>query len=66
MKTPAFKIGTKVKTAHAAGVIIGTRSYDDHVEYLVEFTDQTAHYVHEDKLKAESAKTDRRSPTADN
>lgn len=51
MKTkPQFTIGTSVRTAVNSGQIKQVAEYADHFEYLVEWPDGTAAWIHERNL----------------
>ncbi len=46
-----FEVGQSVATATAPGVIKQLALFADHCEYLVEFPDKTATWIHENNLK---------------
>jgi hypothetical protein len=46
MKTPTLKIGDAV----AQGIVQAIAPFADHVEYLVQQTDGTASWLHENKI----------------
>ncbi len=51
MKTK-FQLNDRVKTETAIGHITGWQPFPDHHEYLVEFPDGTATWLHEEKLSS--------------